>query len=145
MAQLAQAYVHLRRYEAGAERMLELGEATKAAGVEAAIAIYHGNVWVDIRIDEGSIFMRAGVLGAVAWIGLLSGYKGLKESAVEAVHDARRAAEEAERQPDFSGGAVLGARSPASLAVFIEHPSSGLCCRDRRGFQARQGSSVSQA
>lgn len=93
MAQLAQAYVHLRRYETSAARLQELGESTKAAAIAAAREIYHGNVWVDIRIDEGSVFMRASVLGTLAWLSFIGGYKGFKDSAVEAVHDARVAAE----------------------------------------------------
>jgi hypothetical protein len=89
MAQLAQAYVHLRRYDADPQRLWQLGESTKASAVEAVQQVYRGNVWVDIRIDEGSVFLRAGVLGAIAWLGLFGNYKGFKDSAVEAVHDAK--------------------------------------------------------
>ena len=93
MAQLAQAYVHLRRYDADPQRLWRLGESTKAAAIEAVREIYHGNVWVDIRIDEGSVFMRASVLGVIAWLGLFGNYKGFKDSAVEAVRDAKMVSE----------------------------------------------------
>jgi len=89
MAQLAQAYVHLRRYEADPQTLWRFGEGTKAAAIEAVREIYRGNVCVDIRIDEGSVFLRAGVLGTIAWLSFIGGYKGFKDTAIEAVHDAK--------------------------------------------------------
>jgi hypothetical protein len=83
----------LEALQASPERLRQLGEAAKTAGIQAATEIYGGDVWIDITVEEGSIFLRASVLGALTWLSFLGGYKGFKESAIEAAHDARAVAQ----------------------------------------------------
>lgn len=91
MANLGQAYIHLKPYEASDQQIRSLGRYAKRAAIKAAAQIYGGNVVVEIELEEGSLIVRATVIGGI-FLGLYStvaDYKGFKESVVELCDDAR--------------------------------------------------------
>jgi hypothetical protein len=97
MAQLAQAYVHLRPYRVTRGLLDELGDYTEQTAIEAIKRIYGGNVTVEIKIEEGSLKAWVTVLGVLyvgadiahKTYGTIADYKGFKDSIVELCKDAR--------------------------------------------------------
>lgn len=95
MAQLAQAYLHLKPYTASIRKLKALGKAADALASEAAKRIYDGGVVIDVELEEGSLIVRVTVIGlltghfALELYGKLADYKGFKESVVELCDDAQ--------------------------------------------------------
>jgi hypothetical protein len=83
VAELAQAYVHLKPYEFDPERVRALGDRVLAHAVEAAAALYGGGVTVEVILAEGSGKFWAtvnGVLvGAHIGYGVIADWKAFKE------------------------------------------------------------------
>ncbi len=94
MAQLAQAYVHLRPYEIDLETINRLGIASQERAIAAARAIYRGNVTVDVRLEEGSTRFWGTVLGTLGALnigyGVIANYKGFKDSIIAMSEDAQK-------------------------------------------------------
>lgn len=91
MANLGQAYIHLKPYRASDQEIRSLGRFAKRTAIKAASEIYGGNVIVEIELEEGSLILRVTVIGGI-FLGVYSAvadYKGFKESVVELCDDAR--------------------------------------------------------
>lgn len=91
MANLGQAYIHLKPYEASDRQIRSLGRFAKRTAIKAASEIYGGNVIVEVELEEGSLIVRVTVIGGI-FLGVYStvaDYKGFKESVVELCDDAR--------------------------------------------------------
>lgn len=90
MTQLAQAYIHLKPYEASDERVRALGRYAKRVAVKAASEIYGGGVEVEVQLEEGSLRARITVGGfLLVTYGVIADYNGFKESIVGLCSDAR--------------------------------------------------------
>lgn len=95
MAQLAQAYLHLKPYTASARKLKALGRVADALASEAAKRIYDGGVIVDVELQEGSLIVRVTVIGLLAGhlaleaYSKVADYKGFKESVIELCDDAQ--------------------------------------------------------
>lgn len=94
VAQLAQAYIHLKPYEASDRKIRALGEYAYELAWEAAAEVYGGGVTIDVELEEGSLRSRITVLGHVGAVllgtyGFIAGYKGFKEGIHEMCDDAR--------------------------------------------------------
>ena len=90
LAQLAQAYIHLKPYAATEKRFTSLGRYAELIAAEAASDIYGGDVVVEIELEEGSLVARVTVVGLLLGLyGGIADYKGFKESVVEMCDDAR--------------------------------------------------------
>ena len=95
MAQLAQAYLHLKPYSASNKKLKALGKAADALASEAAKRISDGGVVVDVELEDGSLIVRVTVIGlltghlALEVYGKVADYKGFKESVVEHCDDAQ--------------------------------------------------------
>lgn len=91
MAQLAQAYLHLKPYRASRRRLINLGKTAELLALEAAKRIYGGDVVVDVELEEGSLRVRVTVAGfLIAAYGIVADYKGFKESVTELCNDAKQ-------------------------------------------------------
>jgi hypothetical protein len=94
MTELAQVYVHLRPYDVDAKSIDRLGNAVREHAVAAARSIYHGNVTIDIRLEEGTIKVWATVIGVLGVLhvgyGVIADYKGFKEGVVAVCEDAQK-------------------------------------------------------
>jgi hypothetical protein len=91
VANLGQAYIHLRPYQASDHQIRTLGRYAKRTAIKAASEIYGGNVVVEVELEEGSLIVRVTVIGGI-FLSVYSGvanYKGFKESVVELCDDAR--------------------------------------------------------
>ncbi len=91
MAQLAQAYIHLKPYTAPEKQLRSLGRYAERVATKAAGDIYGGGVVVEVEIEEGSLLTRVTVVGGIflGVYGAVADYKGFKESVVEMCDDAR--------------------------------------------------------
>jgi hypothetical protein len=90
MAQLAQAYLHLKPFPVTPEQLRALGRATEVLATEAASDAYDVRVTVEVELIEGSVVARATVYGTlVAAYAMVADYKGFKESSHELVQDAK--------------------------------------------------------
>ncbi len=91
VAQLAQAYIHLKPYKASDKELKRLGRFAERISVKIAGDIYGGGVAIDVELEEGSLRTRVTVIGSImlATYGTIGGYKGFKESVVELCNDAR--------------------------------------------------------
>jgi hypothetical protein len=95
LAQLAQAYLHLKPYTASIRKLKALGKAADTLASEAAKRIYDGGVVIDVELEEGSLIVRVTVIGlltghlAIELYGKVADYKGFKESVVELCDDAQ--------------------------------------------------------
>jgi hypothetical protein len=91
LAQLAQAYIHLKPYSASDKKLKSLGRFAQQRAMKVAAEIYGGGVTVEVELEEGSVITRITVIGSI-FIGVYSGvadYKGFKESVAEMCNDAR--------------------------------------------------------
>lgn len=91
MAQLAQAYIHLRPYNASDRKLKALGRSTERLAIATARRVYGGGVEVIVELEEGSLRTRVTVVGTIV-IGLYSGianYSGFKQSVGELCNDAQ--------------------------------------------------------
>ncbi|WPO43119.1 hypothetical protein [Tardiphaga sp. 42S5] len=95
MAQLAQAYLHLKPYKASRKKLSALVKVAEALSADAAKRIYDGGVTIDVELEEGSLVVRVTVIGLLAGhlalesYSKIADYKGFKESVVELCNDAR--------------------------------------------------------
>jgi hypothetical protein len=95
VAQLAQAYLHLKPYKASSRKLRALGKAADILASEAAKRIYDGGVYIDVELEEGSLIVRVTVIGlltghlALQAYGTVADYKGFKDSVVELCDDAQ--------------------------------------------------------
>lgn len=90
MAQLAEAYFHLKSFPVSEEDLQRLGREVTAIAAEAASGLFRSDFEIEVRLESGSLKGWAKVLnGLLVVYGVAAGYKGLKESAVEMVHDAQ--------------------------------------------------------
>lgn len=95
MAQLAQAYLHLKPYKASRKKLSTLVKVAEALSADAAKQIYDGGVTIDVELEEGSLVVRITVIGLLAGhlalesYSKIADYKGFKESIVELCNDAR--------------------------------------------------------
>lgn len=91
MAQLAQAYLHLKPYRASDRKLKSLGHYAERIALRAAASIYGKGVEVEIELEEGSAKLRITVIGLLLLdvYGHVADYKGFKESVVEMCQDAR--------------------------------------------------------
>jgi hypothetical protein len=84
VAQLAQAYLHLKPYKASARKINELGRILEVLSAEAAKRIYDGGVSIDLELEEGSLVVRVTVVGlltahlALNVYSTVADYKGFK-------------------------------------------------------------------
>jgi hypothetical protein len=78
MAQLAQAYIHLRPFYISADRLAELGRATDESARAAALRIYDQQVVIEVDLIEGTLWGKITVTGNVllAAYTIYSGYPG---------------------------------------------------------------------
>jgi hypothetical protein len=94
MAELAQTYMHLRPYDIDLESINRLGTAARERAIAAAQQIYHGNVTIDVRLEDGSAKLWVTVVGVLSALhfgyGMVSDYKGFKESIVAICEDAQK-------------------------------------------------------
>jgi hypothetical protein len=95
VAQLAQAYLHLKPYTASIRKLKALGKAADTLASDAAKRIYDGGVIIDVELEDGSLIVRVTVIGlltghlALEVYGKVADYKGFKESVVELCGDAQ--------------------------------------------------------
>lgn len=90
MVQLAEAYFHLKPFPVSDEDVQRLGRELTAIAAEAASGLFRSDSEIEVRLESGSLRGWAKVLnGLLVVYGVAAGYKGLKESTVEMVHDAR--------------------------------------------------------
>lgn len=91
VAELAQAYIHLKPYNAPDRKLRQLGRVAERLALKAAVDIYGGGVTVDIELEEGSLRTRLTVMGSIAFLvyGGIADYGGFKQSAIELCNDAR--------------------------------------------------------
>lgn len=91
MANLGQAYLHLKPYYASEREIRSLGRFAKRTAVRATSEIYGGDVVVEVELEEGSLIVRVTVIGGLflAVYSHVADYKGFKESVVELCEDAR--------------------------------------------------------
>lgn len=95
MAQLAQAYLHLKPYFASRRKLQALGKFADAVASDAAKRIYAGGVVVDVELEEGSLIARVTVVGLLAGhlaletYSKIADYKGFKDSVAELCDDAQ--------------------------------------------------------
>lgn len=91
MAELAQAYIHLKPYSASEKEIGSLGRYALRVAEGKAAEIYGGGVVVEVELEEGSLITRVTVVGSLilAATGHIADYKGFKESIVEMCDDAR--------------------------------------------------------
>lgn len=91
VSELAQAYIHLKPYEASDRKIRSLGKYAKRAAIQAASDIYGGDVSIEVEMEEGSLVTRVTVIGSIALgvYGFVANYKGFKEGLVEMCDDAR--------------------------------------------------------
>lgn len=91
LAELAQAYIHLKPYSVRQKKVRSLGLYAEKVAKHAAIEIYGGGVVVEVELEEGSLITRVTVIGSLllAASGHVADYKGFKESVVEMCDDAR--------------------------------------------------------
>jgi hypothetical protein len=87
LAQLAQAYVHLKPYHASDRNIRSLGRYAKRVAIKAASEIYGGDVEIEVQLEEGSLRARITVVGTLSVLlgtySFVANYKGFKESIVE--------------------------------------------------------------
>jgi hypothetical protein len=91
VAQLAQAYIHLKPYEPSDKRMRMLGRYAKRVAVRAAADIYGGDVEIEVELEEGSLIARITLAGSLVLntYMIVGNYKGFKDSIAAACEDAR--------------------------------------------------------
>lgn len=95
MAQLAQAYLHLKPYKASRKKLNALVKVAEALSTDAAKRIYDGGVAIEVELEEGSLIVRVTVIGLLAGhlaletYSKIADYKGFKESIVELCNDAK--------------------------------------------------------
>jgi hypothetical protein len=91
MAQLAEAYVHLKPFYISAERLEQLGEATDTLARIAAQRIYKRLVEIEVELREGTLWGTIKVTGAILLTVYTAGssYKGLFDSVELACSQAR--------------------------------------------------------
>src|SRR5258708_6117312 len=65
MAQLAEAYIHLRPFYISAERLEELGRATDEFARAAALRIYSQPIEIEVELIEGTLWGKIKVTGQV--------------------------------------------------------------------------------
>jgi hypothetical protein len=94
VAQLAQAYIHLKPYHASRKKLQRLGKSTDILAADIAKRIYGGNVVIDVQFEEGSLRVRVTVIGTLAATlavySTVADYKGFKDSVAELCDDARQ-------------------------------------------------------
>lgn len=90
MAQLAEAYFHLKSFPASDDDLQRLGREVTSIAAEAASNLFRPDSEIEVRLESGSLKGWAKVLNrALVIYGIVAGYKGLKESTTELVQDAR--------------------------------------------------------
>lgn len=89
--ELAQTYIHIRPLEIHLIELDDLGSKITDIARRSAKQIYHHEIELEVRIEEGSIKVWATVLAILAstYSGIAN-YKGFKESVVELCSDARQ-------------------------------------------------------
>jgi hypothetical protein len=104
--ELAQSYVHIRPLAFNSIEIDNIGLKITDIAKGSAKQIYHHDVQLEIRIEEGSIKVWATVLAVVAstYSGVAN-YKGFKESIIELCSDAKQ-----------FGGDVCGAVTNIAIA-----------------------------
>lgn len=91
MAQLAQAYIHLKPYAASDQKLKTLGRTTKRLAVAAARRVCGGDVDIIVELEEGSLRTRITVIGAIIGIySTVANYSGFKQSVTELCDDAQK-------------------------------------------------------
>jgi hypothetical protein len=91
LAQLAQAYIHLKPYSASDKKLRSLGRYAKRLAQRRAAEIYGRGVIVEIELEEGSLKTRITVVGSIllGTYGGIADYKSFKDSVVEMCSDAK--------------------------------------------------------
>lgn len=90
MAQLAEAYFHLKSVPVDDDDLQRLGREVTSIAAEAASGLFRPDSEIEVRLESGSLRGWTKVLNrALVIYGVVAGYKGLKESTTEMVHDAR--------------------------------------------------------
>lgn len=94
MAELAQAYVHLKPYEFSPERVRVLGDRVLADAVEIATLLYGGGITVEVTLAEGSGKFWASVHGVLVGVhigyGVIADWKAFKEQVHEICNTAQQ-------------------------------------------------------
>jgi hypothetical protein len=93
MAQLAEAYIHLKPYSASTRKVERLGRHLDDIAARAAERVYHQRIVIDVEIEEGSLRSWVTFSGMLLVYSTIADYKGFKESVREMVNDARTVAE----------------------------------------------------
>ena len=91
MAQLAQAYIHLKPYSASDKKLRSLGRYAKRLAQRKAAEIYGRGVVVEVELEEGSLKTRVTIIGSIllGTYGGIADYKSFKDSVVEMCSDAK--------------------------------------------------------
>ena len=82
MAQLAEAYIHLRPFYISAERLEELGRATDEFARAAALRIYSQPIEIEVELIEGTLWGKIKVTGHVfvAATAVYASYGGVQDT-----------------------------------------------------------------
>lgn len=92
MTQLAQAYIHLKPYQASDRKLKALGRSTERLAIATARRIYGGGVDIIVELEEGSLRTRVTVIGTIM-LGVytaVGNYSGFKQSINELCDDAQQ-------------------------------------------------------
>jgi hypothetical protein len=91
VTQLAQAYIHLKPYNAPDKRLRSLGRYAERVALKVAAEIYGEGVEIVVELEEGSLRTRVTVIGALLLGGYyaVGNYSGFKASIIEMCDDAR--------------------------------------------------------
>jgi hypothetical protein len=90
MAEIAQAYFHFRTHFSK-RRLRRFGHQIDRVAREAAIRNFESTVLINVEIEEGSIIGRVTAIATIltVYTGMISDYKGVKDSLAEMCEDAR--------------------------------------------------------
>jgi hypothetical protein len=90
VAQLAEAYFHLKPFTVSDEDLQRLGRELTAIAAEKASGLFRPDSEIEVRLESGSLKSWTKVIGPLLVIyGVIANYKGFKESTIEIVHYAQ--------------------------------------------------------
>ncbi|MEZ2406289.1 hypothetical protein AB6806_05690 [Bosea sp. RCC_152_1] len=95
MAQLAEAYFHVRRVSLSVVELKQLGDDASKIAAKTALEFFPPDTILDVRLAEGSVRGWITVIGAltIPIYGVVADYKGFKESVTEIISDGRKFSE----------------------------------------------------
>lgn len=90
LAQVAEAYIHLKRIDIPRIQLQRLGDETSVLAAHAAAKLFPLDSIIDVRLEEGSVRSWVSVLSALTIYSAIADYKGFKDSVAEMVRDAKQ-------------------------------------------------------